>query len=146
MALRNSQNNFLRVNVCEIEQQGTPPLEIHHQTPPIFSQSKFLMKFLVLGHNEMLHLTVIDLQKRLSVNEIRSDGHSAIKSMLTLTLSAWPLRNHTAKKSILWESVFLDQLHDFSLLSLNSYLQLFFKAKFMKNSYTPKKFHFQSQI
>ena len=72
MALQNSQNKFLRVNVCEIEQQGTPPLEIHHQTPPIFSQSKFLMKFLVLGHNEMLHLTVIDLQKGLSVNAPRS--------------------------------------------------------------------------
>ena len=36
---------------------------------------------------------------------------------LSPTVSAWPLRGHTALKSILWETLFLDQLHDFSLLS-----------------------------
>ena len=35
---------------------------------------------------------------------------------------AWALRGRTALKSILWETFFLDQLHDFSLLSLNSFL------------------------
>ena len=36
---------------------------------------------------------------------------------LTLTLSAWPLRSDTALKSILWEALIMDQLHDFSLSS-----------------------------
>ena len=31
---------------------------------------------------------------------------------LTPRLAAWPLRNHTALKSILWETLFLNQ-HDF---------------------------------
>ena len=50
---------------------------------------------------------------------------------LTPTLSAWLLRSHWALKSILREIIFLDQLHDFSLLSLNSSLQPFLKSKFM---------------
>ena len=41
--------------------------------------------------------------------------------ILTPTLAAWPLRSHTALKSILWQTLFLDHLHDFSLLSLNSF-------------------------
>ena len=50
-------------------------------------------------------------------------------------------------KTILWETLFLDQLHDFSLLSLNSLLYPFFRSKFMrKNSMTPEKFHFWSPI
>ena len=52
-------------------------------------------------------------------------------SRLTPTWSAWPLRGHWALKSILWETLFLDQLGDFSLFSLNSFLQLFLKSKFM---------------
>ena len=37
------------------------------------------------------------------------------------------------------QTLFLEQLHDFSLLSLNSFLDPFFKSKFMKNnSLTPK--------
>ena len=36
---------------------------------------------------------------------------------LTLTLSVWPLCGQTALKSILWGTLFLDQLLDFSLLS-----------------------------
>ena len=39
---------------------------------------------------------------------------------------------HTALKSILWETLDLDQLHDFSLLSVNSFLQPFLKSKFKK--------------
>ena len=50
---------------------------------------------------------------------------------LTPTLSAWRLSSHLALKLILWETLFLDQLHDFSLLSLYSFLQLFSKSKFM---------------
>ena len=49
------------------------------------------------------------------------------KRSLTPSLSAWPLRGHTALKSILWETLFLDQFHKFSLLSLNSFLQLLYK-------------------
>ena len=45
--------------------------------------------------------------------------------------------------SSLWETLFLDQLLDFSLLSSNSFLHSFWKSKFMKqNSLTPKKFIF----
>ena len=40
---------------------------------------------------------------------------------LTPTLSAWLLRSHFTLKSILQETLFLDQLHDFSLLSLHSF-------------------------
>ena len=50
----------------------------------------------------------------------------------TPTLSAWPLLDNTALKSILWETLFLDQLQDFSLLFLNSFLPSFLKSKFMK--------------
>ena len=50
------------------------------------------------------------------------------------TLAAWPLRGRTALKSILWETLFLDQLRDFSLLSLNSFLQPFSISKFMKKN------------
>ena len=49
--------------------------------------------------------------------------------ILTPTLTLWTLRGHTALKSILWETLFLDQLHDFSLLSLNSFLHLFLKSE-----------------
>ena len=75
-----------------------------------------------------------------------------ISAGLTPTLSAWPLRGHWALKSILWETLYdiglyLNQLHDFSLLSLNSFLHPFLKSKFMKkNSLKPKKFHFRSPI
>ena len=66
---------------------------------------------------------------------------------LTSTLAAWPLRGHTALKSILWETLFLDLPHDFSLLSLNYFLHQFLKPKFMwKNSLTPRKFHFRRPI
>ena len=41
------------------------------------------------------------------------------------TLSAWPLRGHWALKSILWETLFLDKLHDFSLLFLDTFLHPF---------------------
>ena len=76
-----------------------------------------------------------------------TDKRSGNSVGLTPMLSAWPLRGHTALKSILWEAVFLDHLHDFSILSLNSCLKLFLKSKFMKeNSLTPKKFRFQNPI
>ena len=68
-------------------------------------------------------------------------------SILTPTMAAWPLRGHTALKSILRETLFLNQLHDFSLLSVNSFLHPVLKSKFMrKNSLTPKKIHFRSPI
>ena len=44
---------------------------------------------------------------------------------LTPTLAAWPLCGHTALKSTLWETLFLDKLHDFSLISWNSFLHPF---------------------
>ena len=40
-----------------------------------------------------------------------------ISKQLTPTLSAWPLRVRMTLKSILWETLFLDQLHYFSFLS-----------------------------
>ena len=55
-----------------------------------------------------------------------------IERNLTPTLSAWPLRGHTALKSILRETLFLDQLHDSSLSSSNSFLHSFIKSKFSK--------------
>ena len=39
-------------------------------------------------------------------------------------MDSWVL---TAAKSIFWESIFVDQLFTFSLLSLNSFLQPFFE-------------------
>ena len=68
------------------------------------------------------------------------------KTHLTPTLSAWPLRGHTALKSIFLETLFLDQLHDFSLLSLNKFLHLFLKTKFMKKISWYRKNYFQSPI
>ena len=63
------------------------------------------------------------------------------------TLAAWPLRGHTALKSILRETLFLVQLHDFSLLSLNSFFHPFLTSKFMrKNSFTPKNFIFEVRL
>ena len=60
--------------------------------------------------------------------------------ILIPTLSAWPLDGHSALTSILWETLFLYQLHDFSLLPLNLFLHPFWRSKFMKeNSLTPKK-------
>ena len=54
-------------------------------------------------------------------------------------LSAWLLRSHWTLKSILQETLFLDQVHDFSLLSLNSFLQPFLKSKIIwKNSLARK--------
>ena len=53
-----------------------------------------------------------------------------LNSLLTHTLSAWPLRSHWALKSISRKTVFLDQLHEFSLLSLNSFLHRFLISKF----------------
>ena len=46
-------------------------------------------------------------------------------------------------KSILWETLFLDKLSDFSLLSWNSFLHPFMKSKFpkKKNFLRPKYFH-----
>ena len=55
---------------------------------------------------------------------------SALKT-LTPTLSIWLLRSHWTLKSILRETLFLDQLHDFSSLSLNSFLKPFLKSKIM---------------
>ena len=54
-----------------------------------------------------------------------------VQHYLTRTLSAWLLRSHWALKSIFRETLFLDQLHDFWLLSLNSFLHPFLKSKFM---------------
>ena len=63
-------------------------------------------------------------------------------SLLTPTLAAWPLRDHTALKSILWETLFLDQLHCFSLLSLNSFLHSFLKSKVVKKFFVTTKISF----
>ena len=52
-------------------------------------------------------------------------------SELTPRLATWPLRGHRALKSFLWQTVFLDRLRDFSLLSLNSFFRPFLKSKFM---------------
>ena len=60
---------------------------------------------------------------------------------LTPTLSVWPLRNPMALKSILCENLFLDQLHDVSFLSSNSFFHSFLISKFMKeNSLTQKNY------
>ena len=53
----------------------------------------------------------------------------------------------SAQKSILKGILFLKRLHDFSLLSSNSFIYPFFISKFTrKNSLTPKKFHFWRPI
>ena len=54
---------------------------------------------------------------------------------LTLTLSASPLSCHMGLKSIFWETLFLDHLHDFSLFYLNSFLHPFLKSNFMKKNF-----------
>ena len=48
-------------------------------------------------------------------------------------LSTWSREAIPGLKSILWEILFLEKLHDFTLLSSNSFLHPFFKSKFMKN-------------
>ena len=53
------------------------------------------------------------------------------KLMLSPTLSAWLLRSHWTLKSILQETLFLDQLHDVSFLSSKSFLQTYLKPKIM---------------
>ena len=61
---------------------------------------------------------------------------------LTPTLSAWLLRIHWALKSILRQTLFLDQLHDSSLLSLNSFYSHFWNrssCKLRKHSSALKK-------
>ena len=65
-----------------------------------------------------------------------------INLFLTPTLSAWPQCDHTALKSILRETLFLDQLYDFSSLSFNSNLHLFLKLKFLET----QKNYFQRPI
>ena len=45
-----------------------------------------------------------------------------------------------ALKSILTETLFLNRLHDFSLLSSNSFLHPFWNQNWQKKSLTPKKF------
>ena len=62
-------------------------------------------------------------------------------------LAARPLHGNTALKSILWETLLLDQLHDCLLWSWNSFLYPFFTSKVMeKNSLILEKFHFWSPI
>ena len=45
------------------------------------------------------------------------------------TLSAWPLRGHMTLKSILLDTLF-QNLHDFSVLFLNSFMHSFWSSKF----------------
>ena len=59
---------------------------------------------------------------------------------LTPTQAAWPLRGHTALKLILWETLFLDKLHDFSLLSSNSFFTHFWNQNSSKKFLQTKKF------
>ena len=66
-------------------------------------------------------------------------GLSSVSYSSTPTLAAWPLRGRTALKLIFWETLFLDQLHDFSLLSFNSFLHQFLKSKFMKKPLDTRK-------
>ena len=80
---------------------------------------------------------VIIVHRAQSTSLLKMTDYTEI-SLLTSTLSAWPLRGYTALKSILLETQFLDQLHDFSLSSLNSFLHPFLKSKFIKKSLTPK--------
>ena len=44
----------------------------------------------------------------------------------------------TGKKSILSETLFLDQLHNFSLVSLNLFLHSFLKSEFLKKIFVTK--------
>ena len=69
------------------------------------------------------------------------------KKYTTLTLSVKPLCGQTALKSILWEIIFLHQLHDFLLLSLNLFTPIFeiqiYERKLLD---TKKSFHFKRPI
>ena len=66
---------------------------------------------------------------------------------LTPMLAAWPLRGHMGLKSFWWETLFLDQLHDFSLSSFSSFLHLFLKSKFMqKIPWHQKNFIFEVRL
>ena len=89
-------------------------------------------KIFLIDYNKYKN-TILKLKIIISKSERSSPSHVLrIIHILTPRLAAWPLRDHTALKSILWKALFLDQLHDFSLLSSNSFLQLFLKSKFMK--------------
>ena len=59
---------------------------------------------------------------------------------LTPTLAAWPLRGHTALKSIFWETLFLNQLHDFCLYLKFIFTPIFEIKIHEKNSLTPKNY------
>ena len=58
-----------------------------------------------------------------------------ITVVISRTLSGWPLRDHMVHpydmdfKSILWKTLFLGLLHDFSSLSLNSFENQFLNKK-----------------
>ena len=63
--------------------------------------------------------------------ELNESSNKVFIVLLTPTLSAKLLRSHLTLKSILQEILFLDQLHDFWLPSINSFLQPFLKSKIM---------------
>ena len=91
-----------------------------HHSPQLLPQGKCLKR---RGFT-----TLIDLSNRIYAQKSTSTTKSRL---LTPTLAAWPLRGHTGSKSILWETLFLDHLHDFCISSLNSFLYSFLKSKFI---------------
>ena len=80
------------------------------------------------------------------ISRIKNNQKSLIRPRpLTTQLAAWPLRGHTALKSILWETLFLDQQYDFSLIFLNSFLHSFVKSNFMEKIPWHRKIHHFSE-
>ena len=67
-------------------------------------------------------------------------------SNLTPRLAAWPSCGHTALKSIFWETLFLDQLQDFSFLTFISFDTHFWNQNIWKKIPWHQKMFFRSLI
>ena len=67
---------------------------------------------------------------RFAVSTSRNERNRSLDfSFLTPTLSAWLLRSHWTLKSILQETLFLDQLHDFFVFIVKFIFTAFFEIK-----------------
>ena len=80
-----------------------------------------------------------------SIISLKTSSQIIVEAALTPTRSAWPLRSHMAFKRFC-EKLLLDQLHGFSLLSLNSFFTHFLNQIHEKNPLILKKIHFRRSI
>ena len=73
----------------------------------------------------------------------RSQSKFKIFLLITLTLSAWPLRDQTALKSINQETVSLDRLQIFSYCPQFDFYTYYRNLKFLENNFLTRKNFFR---